>query len=77
MLYYSLEFVCKRGIEAFILLFNLLPLNESKAVMVCLDSFNLQTMTAFNQKFLQGGPDATRGQFFQKAPPLAAGGKRA
>jgi hypothetical protein len=42
--------------------------------MVCIDSFKLQTMTAFNQKFLQGGPDATRGQFFQKAPPLAAGG---
>ena len=33
-------------------------------------------MTAFNQKFLRGGPDATRGQFFQKAPPLAAGGKK-
>jgi hypothetical protein len=44
--------------------------------MVCLDSFKLQTMTAFNQKFLRGGPDATRGQFFQKAPPLAAGGKK-
>jgi hypothetical protein len=24
---------------------------------------------------LRGGPDVTRGQFFQKAPPLAAGGK--
>jgi len=44
--------------------------------MVCIDSFKLQTMTAFYQKFLQGGPDATRGQFFQKAPPLAAGGKK-
>jgi hypothetical protein len=27
-----------------------------------------------NQKFLRGGPDASRGQFFQKALPLAAGG---
>jgi hypothetical protein len=27
------------------------------------------------KKFLQGGPDVSRGQFFQKAPPLAALGK--
>jgi len=33
------------------------------------DSFRLQIMTAFYQKFLQGGPDVSRGQFFQKAPP--------
>jgi hypothetical protein len=39
------------------------------------DSSRLQTMTDFNKKFLQGGPDASRRQFFQKAPPLAARGK--
>jgi DNA-binding LacI/PurR family transcriptional regulator len=50
----SLEFAYKRGIEAINRLFNLLTLNESKAVMVCIDSFMLQTMTAFNQKLLRG-----------------------
>jgi hypothetical protein len=34
------------------------------------DSYRLQTMTAFNQKFLQGGPDASRGRFLQKESPL-------
>jgi len=28
-----------------------------------------------NKKFLLGGPDVSRGQFFQKAPPLVAGGE--
>ena len=45
---------------------NPLTLNESKAVMVCIDSFKLQTMTAFNQKFLQG---VQGGSFFKKRPP--------
>ncbi len=40
--------------------------------MVCIDSFELQTMTAFYQKFLRGGPGG--GSFFKKRPPLAAGG---
>jgi hypothetical protein len=31
----------------------------------------MQIMTAFNKKFLRG---VQGGQFFQKAPPLAAGG---
>ncbi len=44
----------QKGIEAFILLINLLHLNESKAIMVCLDSFKLQAMIAFNQKLLRG-----------------------
>ncbi len=39
-------------------------------------SFKLQTMTAFNQKFLRGGPDVSRGQFFQKAPREASGRRR-
>ena len=45
----------------------LLSLNEPKAVMVCIDSFKLQTMTAFNQKFLQGGPGGA--VFSKSAPP--------
>jgi hypothetical protein len=28
----------------------------------------------FNEKFLRGGPDVSRGQFFQKAPLLVAEG---
>jgi hypothetical protein len=36
------------------------------------DSFKLQTMTALIKSFCGGGQG---GQFFQKAPPLAAGGK--
>jgi hypothetical protein len=43
-----------------------------KAVMVCIDSFKLQTMTALIKSFCGG---VQGGQFFQKAPPLAAGGK--
>jgi lysophospholipid acyltransferase (LPLAT)-like uncharacterized protein len=35
-----------------------------------------EKIKSLNQKFLQGGPDASRGQFFQKAPPLAARGKK-
>jgi hypothetical protein len=55
-----------------------------KAVMICNLKESMQTLTAFgsfkvrrlkrrhfNEKFLQGGPDVSRGQFFQKAPPLA------
>jgi hypothetical protein len=30
------------------------------------ESFTLQIMTGFNQKFLPGGPDASRGRFLQK-----------
>jgi len=56
----------QKGIEAFILLINLLHLNESKAVMVCIDSFKLQTMIAFNQKLLQG---VQGGGFLEKSPP--------
>jgi hypothetical protein len=44
-------------------LFNLLTLKGPRAVMVCIDSFRLQTMTAFNEKFLQGGQG---GSFFKK-----------
>ena len=36
------------------------------------DSFKLQTMTALIKSFCRG---VQGGQFFQKAPPLAAGGK--
>jgi hypothetical protein len=46
---------------------------KTKAVMVCTDSFKLQTMTAFNQKLLRG---VQGGGFLEKSPPgLAAGGK--
>jgi ligand-binding sensor domain-containing protein len=31
---------------------------------------------SLNKSFCGGGPDASWGQFFQKAPPLAAGGKK-
>jgi hypothetical protein len=54
------------GIEAFNQPFNPLTLNESKAVMVCIDSFKMQTMIAFNQKFLRGG--SSGGSFFKKRP---------
>jgi hypothetical protein len=37
------------------------------------DSFTLQTMTDLNKSFCGG---VQGGQFFQKAPPLAAGGKK-
>jgi hypothetical protein len=37
------------------------------------DSFRLQTMTALIKSFCGG---VQGGQFFQKAPPLAAGGRR-
>jgi hypothetical protein len=50
-----------------------LPLKKPKAIMVCIDSFKLQTMIVFNQKFLRG----SRGHascFFKKSP-LAAGGR--
>jgi len=63
---YSLEFSSKRGIEAFILPFNHFTLNEPRAVMVCIDFFKLQTMTAVNQKFLRGGPG---GAIFSKSAP--------
>jgi hypothetical protein len=36
------------------------------------DSFKLQTMTALIKSFCRG---VQGGQFFQKAPPLAAGGR--
>jgi hypothetical protein len=52
----------KRGIEAF----NLLTLSEPKAVIVCIDSFRLQIMTAFNKKFLRMFHG---GSFFKKRPP--------
>jgi hypothetical protein len=66
MSYNSLEFAYKRGIEAFILLLNLLTLNKPKAVRVCIDSLKLQTMTAFNQKLLRG---VQGGGFLEKSPP--------
>jgi hypothetical protein len=44
---------------------------KTKAVMVCIDSFKLQTITALIKSFCGG---VQGGQFFQKAPPLAAGG---
>jgi hypothetical protein len=44
-----------------------LTLTEPKAVMVCIDSFKLQTMTALIKSFCGG---VQGGQFFQKAPPL-------
>jgi hypothetical protein len=72
MLYNSKEFAYKWGIEAFNLLFNLLTQNEPKAVMVCIDSFKLQSMTALIKSFCGG---VQGGRFFQKEPPLAAGGK--
>jgi hypothetical protein len=37
------------------------------------DSFRLQTMTALIKSFCGG---VQGGEFFQKAPPLAAGGRR-
>jgi len=37
------------------------------------DSFKLQTMTALIKSFCRG---VQGGQFFQKAPPLAAGGRK-
>ena len=37
------------------------------------DAFKLQTMTALIKSFCRG---VQGGQFFQKAPPLAAGGKK-
>ncbi|MGD2089583.1 MAG: hypothetical protein PVH61_25635 [Candidatus Aminicenantes bacterium] len=37
------------------------------------DTFKLQTMTALIKSFCGG---VQGGQFFQKAPPLAAGGKK-
>jgi hypothetical protein len=35
---------------------------------------NHQNQQKINQKFLRGGPDASRGRFLQKEPPLAARG---
>jgi hypothetical protein len=70
MLLNSLEFACKRGIEAFNLLFNLLTLNKPKAIMVCIDAFKLQAMIVFNQKLLR----MLHGAVFSKRAPLAAGG---
>ncbi|MGD2084750.1 MAG: hypothetical protein PVH61_01080 [Candidatus Aminicenantes bacterium] len=64
--YNTLEFVNAPGIEAFNLLFNLFTLNEPKAVMVCIDSFKLQIMSAFNQKLLRG---VQGGGFLEKSPP--------
>jgi hypothetical protein len=66
MLNNSWKFAYKRGIEAFNLLFNLLALNKPKAVMVCIDSFKLQIMTAFNKKLLRG---VQGGGFLEKSPP--------
>ena len=66
MLYNSSVFVCKRGIEAFNLLFNLFSLNNPKAVMVCIDSNKLQTMTALIKSFCGG----SRGAVFSKRAPL-------
>jgi hypothetical protein len=39
---------------------------KTKAVMVCIDSSKLQTMTAFNQKLLRG---VQGGGFLEKSPP--------
>ena len=74
MFWYYWEAVYKKSIEAFNLLFNLLPLNKPKAVMVCIESFKLRTMTAFNKKFLRG-VQMLHGAVFTKSAPLAAGGK--
>jgi hypothetical protein len=41
--------------------------------MVCLDSFKLQTMTAFNKKLFRGCPEASRGGFLEKSPPMLHG----
>jgi hypothetical protein len=41
--------------------------------MVCIDSFKLRTMTALIKSFCGG---VQGGQFLQKAPPLAAGGRK-
>jgi hypothetical protein len=49
---------------------------EPKALMVCIDAFKLQTMSAFNQKLLRmlyGVRMFHGGGFFKKRPPLAAG----
>jgi hypothetical protein len=35
--------------------------------MVCIDSFKLKTMTAFNKKFLRGGPEGA--VFSKRVPP--------
>jgi hypothetical protein len=43
--------------------------------MVCIDSFKLKTMTAFNKKFLRGGPGGA--VFSKRVPPgLVGGGKK-
>jgi hypothetical protein len=73
MLYNTLEFFFVPGIEAFNLLFNLLTLNEPKAVMDCIDSFKLQAMTAFNKKLVRMF-HGSRGAVFSKRAPLASGG---
>jgi hypothetical protein len=47
-----------KGVSKPLFSFYLLTINEPKAVMVCIDSSMLQTMTTFNKKFLwevQGG----------------------
>jgi hypothetical protein len=44
---------------------------ETKAVMVCIDTFKLQSMTALIKSFCEG----SRGAVFSKRAPLAAGGK--
>jgi hypothetical protein len=59
------EVVCTQGIEAFNLLFNFFTLNEPKAVMVCLDPFKLQIMTALFKSFYRGSR-CFMGRFFQK-----------
>jgi hypothetical protein len=67
MSYESRKGAYTQGIGAFIPLFNLLTLNESKAVMICIDSLKARIMTAFNKKFLQGGPGGA--VFSKSAPP--------
>jgi hypothetical protein len=40
-----------------------------KAVMVCIDTFKLQTMTALIKSFCGGGQMLHGGSFFKKRPP--------
>jgi hypothetical protein len=61
MLWIEWKVAYKKDIEAFNLLFNLPTLNEPKSVMVCIDSFKLQAMTALIKSFcggVQGNPQS-------------------
>jgi hypothetical protein len=57
------------GIETFHLLFNLLSIKKSKAVMVCIETLRLQTMTALMKSFCGG----FRGTGVRRTHPIRGG----